>query len=59
LKSIPPASLLCIISEAETAIKFSLAITEEERGWTVYLDKYECRVAASVLGKILNQCEFP
>ncbi len=37
----------------------SLAITEEARGWTVYLDKYECRVVSSVLGKILNQCEFP
>jgi hypothetical protein len=37
----------------------SLAIMEEEQGWTVYLDKYECRVVASVLGKILNQCEFP
>ena len=37
----------------------SLAIMEEEQGWTVYLDKYECRVVASVLGKVLNQCEFP
>ena len=37
----------------------SLAITEERQSWTVYLDKYECRVVASVLGKILNQCEFP
>ena len=37
----------------------SLAITEEKQGWTIYLDKYECQVVASVLGKILNQCEFP
>ena len=36
-----------------------LEISEEKQKWTLCLDKYECRVTSSILGRIIGQCEFP
>jgi len=40
-------------------LDISAETSGDQQAWTLLLDRYECRVISSILGRILGECEFP
>lgn len=49
----------CLSEDGIAYLDISVETSEEQQAWALRLDRYECQVTSSILGRILGECEFP
>jgi hypothetical protein len=49
----------CLSEDGIPCLEISVETREDQQAWSLRLDRYECRVIFSILGRILGECEFP
>jgi hypothetical protein len=62
VRIITPSSTItgrCLTEDGIVYLEISLETDKEEHSWALRLDRYQCRVIFSILGRILGECEFP
>ncbi len=49
----------CLSEDGIVYLEISMETNKEKQALTLRLDRYQCRVIFSILGRILSDCEFP
>jgi len=49
----------CLTEDGIPYLEIGVEGSEEQQAWTLRLDRYQCRVIFTILGRILGECEFP
>ena len=62
VRIVTPATTItgrCLSEDGVVYLEIGVMTGKQEEAWALRLDRYQCRVIFSILGRILGECEFP